>query len=129
MWERDPGGGEPVKPGGGSESVRKAVLACLCAVSIFLGGIDPLRAEEDGDTEGRLLVLNKHDDTLMVFEVPSNRRLATIKVGREQHEVAATPDGRKAYVANARGGTVSVVDLKTYEVARTLRSQNFAFPH
>jgi YVTN family beta-propeller protein len=118
-----------VRPGTGTDRGRAPILACLCAAAVILAGGDPLRAEEDGNTEGRLLVLNKHDDTLMVFEVPSHRRLATIKVGREPHEIAATPDGRKAYVANARGRTISVVDLKTYQVARTLRSENFAFPH
>jgi YVTN family beta-propeller protein len=118
-----------LRAGGGRGRTCGAIRIGLCAGSLLLGGIDLLRAEAAEAPEGRLLVLNKHDDTLMVFEVPSNRRLATIKVGREPHEVAATPDGRKAYVANARGGSVSVVNLKTYEVARTLRSANLALPH
>lgn len=120
-----------MKPGGAGRAwTRRAILACLCLAPLLPGRIDSLRAEADpAAPEGKLLVLNKHDDTLMVFEVPSHRRLATIKVGREPHEVAATPDGRKAYVANARGGSISVVNLKTYEVARTLRSENLSFPH
>ncbi len=84
---------------------------------------------EDPDSEGRLLVLNKHDNNLMVLDVPSYRLLATVAVGEEPHEVAATPDGRKAYVANARGRSISVVDLRGYKVARMIRSESLSFPH
>jgi len=80
-------------------------------------------------SEGRLLVLNKGEDTLTVLDVPSYRALATIPVGKEPHEVVATPDGRKAYVSNVRDKTLSVVDLATLKVARTLRSDRFDSPH
>src|SRR6266571_2508546 len=106
--------------------------------SLILCGLLTLRgvgcvadAQEPGETpsEGRLLVLNKGEDSLMVLDVPSYRRLATIPVGKEPHEVAATPDGRKAYVSNVRDKTISVVDLSGLRVARTLRSEHFDFPH
>jgi YVTN family beta-propeller protein len=84
---------------------------------------------DDPESEGRLLVLNKRDNNLMVFDVPSYRLLATVAVGEEPHEVAATPDGRKAYVANARGRSISVVDLRGYKVARTIRSESLSSPH
>ena len=80
-------------------------------------------------SEGRLLVLNKHDNTLMVFDVPSYGRLATIPVGKEPHEVVATPDGRKAYVSNVLDKTISVIDLAGQRVVRTLRSEHFELPH
>src|SRR5439155_1546717 len=50
-------------------------------------------------------------------------------VGREPHEVVATPDGRKAYVSNVSDRTVSVVDLASLRVTRTLRSDRFESPH
>jgi len=80
-------------------------------------------------SEGRLLVLNKEDDTLMVFDEPTHKRLATIKVGDEPHEVTVTPDGRKAYVSNVKDRTLSVVDLKTYGVVATLRPEHADYPH
>ena len=86
-------------------------------------------AKPAAHSEGRLLVLNKADDTLMVFDVPSHVLLKTIPVGREPHEVAVTPDGRKAYVANVGDDSLSVVDLSQGKVARTLKPDSMDQPH
>ncbi len=108
-------------------------IANLAAIGLLFGAGAQAAVAQEGTSrsvsEGRLLVLNKHEDTLMVFEVPSHRRLATVKVGQEPHEVVATPDGRKAYVSNLKGRSVSVIDLGTYKVVRTLRSENLDSPH
>lgn len=80
-------------------------------------------------SEGRLLVLNKKDATLIVLGVPSYQTLATIAVGAEPHEVIATPDGRKAYTANVGDKSVSVVDLRTYKMLRTIHSPALDYPH
>ncbi len=117
--DRLPGRGR-LRPAGTAAVL--AVLACLP------GGGFPAQ-DEAIRSEGRLLVLNKHDDTLMVFDVPSYEKLATIPVGREPHEVAATPDGRKAYTSNVRDKSLSVVDLKAARVSRTLRPDRLDFPH
>ena len=103
----------------------------LCGLLTLAGVWSVAAAQEPGETpsEGRLLVLNKGEDSLMVLDVPSYRRIATIPVGKEPHEVVATPDGRKAYVSNVRDKTVSVVDLAALRVARTLRSDRFDTPH
>src|SRR5882724_4200567 len=95
----------------------------LCGLLTLAGVWSVAAAQEPGETpsEGRLLVLNKGEDTLTVLDVPSYRALATIPVGKEPHEVVATPDGRKAYVSNVRD--------KTLTVARTLRSDRFDSPH
>ncbi|HEU4400753.1 MAG TPA: hypothetical protein VFT43_01480 [Candidatus Polarisedimenticolia bacterium] len=104
-----------------------AVLAC--APATIAGTALASAASPEGSSEGRLLVLNKHDNTLQVFDLPSNRLLATIAVGEEPHEVVVTPDGRKAYTANVRADSLSVVDLRTYRVVRTIRSENLKSPH
>src|SRR5437899_9796127 len=85
--------------------------------------------DADQVSEGRLLVVNGHDNTLMIFDVPSYALHATIPVGREPHEVVATPDGRKAYVSNARDRSISVVDLKGARVVRTVRSDGLDSPN
>jgi YVTN family beta-propeller protein len=115
-----------------SRGWRRAGAGLAMGVLLLLpSACGAVRAQDAGETpsEGRLLVLNKNADTLMVFDVPSYKRLATIAVGKEPHEVVATPDGRKAYVSNVRDKTVSVIDLVTQRVARTLRSDRFDFPH
>src|SRR4029077_9387828 len=55
--------------------------------------------------------------------------LATIPVGKEPHEVVATPDGRKAYVSNVLDKTISVIDLAGQRVVGSLRSEHFDLPH
>jgi len=116
---------------------------CLLALVIAHGATGPVVRSQSGErgpdremspdadqvSEGRLLVVNGHDNTLMIFDVPSYALHATIPVGREPHEVVATPDGRKAYVSNARDRTVSVVELKSARVIRTLRSESFDSPN
>jgi YVTN family beta-propeller protein len=97
------------------------VLAMMTAVA---------RAEAPAlPSEGHLLVLNKADDTLMVFDTPSNSLLATIKVGHEPHEVAVTPNGRKAYVSNVGDHSLSVVDLTRNVVTKTVRPERVDKPH
>src|SRR6266850_3013398 len=103
----------------------------LCGLLTLRGVWSVAEAQEPGETpsEGRLLVLNKGENSLMVLDVPSYRRLATIPVGKEPHEVVATPDGRKAYVSNVKDKSVSVVDLKAGRVIRTLRPDRLDVPH
>lgn len=78
---------------------RCALLAALFA--------PPARAE--GPT---LLVANKADSTLSIVDARSLEVVATVPTGRRPHEVAATPDGRLAFVADyGAGDTLTVIDL------------------
>src|SRR5262249_13051020 len=72
---------------------------------------------------GVLLVVNKGDQTLSIVDPESERQIAAITVGGVTgHEVAASPDGRTAWVPiygnsgvgqpGTDGSTVSVIDLK-----------------
>lgn len=101
----------------------------LCAALALVAGGAVAAQDAAPPSEGHLLVLNKTDNTLMVIDVPSYEKLATIPVGREPHEVAATPDGRKAYVSNVKDKSVSVVDLVARRVTRTLRPDRLDVPH
>jgi YVTN family beta-propeller protein len=89
----------------------------------------PDMAVAASESEGLLLVLSKTDGTMMVFEEPSHRLLATIPVGEEPHEVAVTPDGAKAYVSDVGERSVAVVDLHSYRVLKTIRADGLDRPH
>jgi len=100
-----------------------AALVAFTGASRAAEGAAPAR-----ESDGRLLVLNQKDGTLMVFDEPSHALLATVPVGREPREVVATLDGRKAYVVNGGDPSLSVVDLLHYKVERSLRPDQLREP-
>ena len=66
--------------------------------------------------QGRLLVLSKGDLTLSVVDPVTLKILGKVPSGPDPHEVAASADGRTAYISNygaGRGGfkTLTVADL------------------
>lgn len=82
---------------------------------------------------GTLLVANKSDATLSLVDVDTRNVRATLPTGPGPHEVAVSPDGRLALVANyggAEGGsTLTVVELPAARVARTLDLAPHRRPH
>jgi len=72
-----------------------------------------------------LLVLNKDDNTLAIVDPATNIIVGTAPTGEAPHEVAASSDGRFAYVTNygpfqpdQPGNTLSVIDLGTRHETR-----------
>ena len=80
-------------------------------------------------TNPLLFVVNKAEDTLSVIDTHSLRETHRITVGGNPHEMAVTPDGRKAYVVNAGGNSISVIDLETYAETKRITHPDFSFPH
>jgi len=70
-------------------------------------------AKAPRSTEPKLLVANKHSDTLSYVDPVSFQVDQTITVGPNPHELVITPDQRIMYLSNyaAPGNTISVVDL------------------
>jgi len=62
-----------------------------------------------------LLVLNKEDATLSIIDPGTGKTVAQIPTGEGPHEIAASDDGKMAFVANyggrTPGNTISVMDL------------------
>jgi YVTN family beta-propeller protein len=52
-------------------------------------------------------------DSVALFDAETLDRLATLPAGNDPHEIADSPDGRRAYVANAHDTTISVLDIST----------------
>jgi DNA-binding beta-propeller fold protein YncE len=76
-------------------------------VSFLLLGIGLLNAES-------LLVLSKGDLTLSIVDPSTLKVIARMPSGPDPHEVAASADGKFAYISNYGGGaynTITVVDL------------------
>ncbi|HXG38998.1 MAG TPA: YncE family protein, partial [Bacteroidota bacterium] len=65
---------------------------------------------------GTLIVLNKSDHTATLIDVASRNVRGTVPTGTAPHEVAVSPDGKTAVVANygtreTPGNTLSVIDI------------------
>jgi YVTN family beta-propeller protein len=62
-----------------------------------------------------LLVLNKDDSTLAIVDPASGKIVAKVPTGDQPHEVAASSDGKLAFVTNygprGDGTTISVIDI------------------
>lgn len=83
---------------------------------------------------GTLLVLNKSDNTVSLIDLASKKVLATIPTGVGPHEVAVSPDGKTAVIANygtgqQAGNTLTVIDLPGKTPIKTIDLAEYRRPH
>jgi DNA-binding beta-propeller fold protein YncE len=93
--------------------IRLALLVSL----LVLG---PVVARTQAPASARLLVLSKGDLMLAVVDPVTLKVVGKVPSGPDPHEVAASADGRTAYISNygtAKGGlnTLSVADLVNFK--------------
>lgn len=80
----------------------------------------------------RLLVLSKRDHTLSIVDPASLRVIGKSPSGDDPHEVAASPDGRTAYISNYGFGqfhTITVIDLVNHTQEKTIDLSPLRGPH
>ncbi len=83
---------------------------------------------------GTLIVLNKSDHTATFIDVASRKALATVPTGTAPHEVAVSPDGKTAVVANygtreAPGNTLSIIDVPGKKKLKDIDLGDYKRPH
>ncbi len=97
-------------------------------------------ANDPAPSHGMLLVANKGDHTLGIIDPVEGKEIATVdEHGITGHEVAASPDGRRAFVPiygnsgvgspGTDGRTVAVIDLATHKLIDTLNLGKPLRPH
>jgi len=104
---------------------RPTVRLCLLA---SLGFASSGLAQPDG----KLIVLNKSDDTAVCVAQPSGETLWTLPTGRGPHEAVISPDGRLAVAANyedREASTLTVYDIAGGEVSATIDLGESRSPH
>ena len=94
------------------------LFAAAILAAVLLAVYQPGIATQT-QAQGRLLVLSKGDLTLSVIDPDTLKIVGKVPSGPDPHEVAASPDGRTAYISNygaGRGGfnTLTVADLVTF---------------
>jgi YVTN family beta-propeller protein len=64
-------------------------------------------------SDGKTLVVNSRlNSSIYTYSIPDLKLLGSVEVGKSPDWVTLTPDGTKAYVANAASNSVSVIDIK-----------------
>ena len=101
----------------------------LAAALLGLALLAPAADAQDGGPV--LLVGNKRDDTLTFVDSATFKVLGTTTTGRGPHELAVTPDGRTAFVANYEGpgDSLSVVDVAARKELRKVPLGPYRGPH
>jgi YVTN family beta-propeller protein len=65
-------------------------------------------------SDGKTLIVNSRlNSAIYSYSIPDLKLLGSADVGRAPDWVTLTPDGKRAYVANAGSNSVSVVDIKS----------------
>ncbi|HEU4535308.1 MAG TPA: beta-propeller fold lactonase family protein [Polyangiaceae bacterium] len=124
---------------------RAAALALALAGAAALGcsspaparpgasGPDAGAARAPAGDERTLVVLNKEDGTASLVDLATMQARATLPTGEGPHEVAVSPDGRRAVVANygakEPGRTLTVLDLGRRAVTATVDLGEHRRPH
>ena len=81
-----------------------------------------------------LLVGNKDENSMVFVDPATNKVLGKVPTGNGPHEIAASTDGKLAFVANygtgpAPGSTLSVIDVVNQLVLRTVEISPLQRPH
>jgi len=98
---------------------RWAGLGVVLGVLLLL----PAAAPAAGGETVTLFVVSERNDTVNVFRgrVPDLAPLASIRVGREPHNLGISPDGRWVAVSDRRSGEVSIIDTRRLAEAARLK--------
>jgi DNA-binding beta-propeller fold protein YncE len=81
-----------------------------------------------------LLVASKAEANVTFFDVATKEALATLPTGTGPHEIAVSPDGRLAVIADygdqaVKGSTLTVIDVPARRVVRTVDLGEYRRPH
>ena len=80
-----------------------------------------------------LLVANKAEATVSLVDLGSGKVVATLPVGTGPHEIAVSPDGRLALVANygaqQPGSSLTLLDVPAAKVVKTIDLGEYRRPH
>jgi YVTN family beta-propeller protein len=117
--------------------LRRGAVALVALAAV--AGVD-LRAAGPSAAGGLLLVENKGDQTLGIIDPVAGRQVATVKQsGTTGHEVAASPDGKTAYVPiygdagvgrpGSDGRTMDVIDIASRRRVATVDFGGPQRPH
>ena len=119
-------------------TLLRVVVGCS-VVSVF-AGIGYTQSHGEKSAGPLLLVANQGDHNLSLIDPDAGKQVATVPVdGVTGHEVAASPDGKTAYVPiygdsgvgkpGTDGSKISVIDLASRSIVHTIDFGHGVRPH
>jgi len=123
--------------------MKKATIRCVLAGCLLVNGVAVFAFAQNHAAKMAaplLLVANQHDHNLSLIDPAAGKQVATVPVdGVTGHEVAASPDGKTAYVPiygdsgvgrpGTDGSKLSVIDLAGRKVVHTIDFGHGVRPH
>lgn len=80
-----------------------------------------------------ILILNKSANTAWQLDAETGKQVTEYQTGDAPHEVAVSPDQRRAiitnYGSNTPGNSLTIIDLNNQEVSKTISLGEFQRPH
>lgn len=111
-------------------AMRKLTSAIFIFGLVSVGDPAASRAQTPSPA---LLVLDKEDNMLSIIDPVTSKTVARIPTGEGPHEIAASDDGKMAFVANyggrTPGSTISVMDLVAQKELRRVDLGALRRPH
>jgi len=112
----------------------------LCAGAFLVVAMCASAQTDSTPPRGLLLVANKGDHTLGIIDPVEGKQIATVNEGGVTgHELAASPDGRRAFVPiygnsgvgspGTDGRTIAVIDIATRKLVDTINLGKGLRPH
>jgi YVTN family beta-propeller protein len=95
------------------EIKRIALPALPAGKAPFLEGGNESHGMAVTSDQKTLIVNSRLNSAVYSYSLPDLKLLGGVDVGRAPDWVTLTPDGKKAYVANAGSNSVSVIDIKS----------------
>jgi YVTN family beta-propeller protein len=89
----------------------------LCLALVFAGFLPARLAAQ---VTSLVVAANENDDTVSIIDASTRTVVGTVPVGDLPFGTAMSRDGRRAYVSNINGNTVSVIDLMGPTVETTI---------
>ena len=123
--------------------IVRALITCFATLSALLAGAvfcpltlaDSTAAVQPNALTGTVIVVNQASDTVSLIDLATMEAYRHVAVVGGPHEVAVSPDGRRAIVSNyrKRGGavqkTLSLISLPDGETIKTIDLGEFRAPH
>lgn len=86
--------------------------------------------DAEGPISGTILLTgNKGEDTVSLIDMDSGAELARLATGNQPHEIAISPDGRRAAVVAYGGTTIDIIDIAAASISQTIDIAPNSRPH